>query len=184
MCSTEILLPIFDFDDIIEEEKFQHKCGNHSFTSQYHNEKMMDHNVDHYYHSKNILDLLLSIISSRINSQKIILETVVLPDILIQNPICFFILEIITNVFDLNLIPNQVFKILKSEKFIDLGEIDSKHWACRSYDSQNDIELEKEELQDVLRTLNATFAFLTFEIDHHKKFIFCYIPLTNKSNSR
>jgi hypothetical protein len=75
--------------------------------------------------------------------------------------------------------------LLKLEKSIDLGEIDSEHWACRCHDSQDGIiVLEKEELQHVIKTLNATFAFLTFEINQDKKFIFCYTPLNNKSNPR
>lgn len=94
-------------------------------------------------------------------------------------------MEIIQNVFDINVVQKWFFKLLKLEKTIDLGEIDSEHWACRSYDSQDGIiVLEKEELQHVIKTLNATFAFLTFEINNSRKFIFCYIPLNNKLDTR
>ena len=180
-CSTEILLPIFDFDDIIEEEKFQHKCWNYSFISQYHNEKMMDHDLDHYYYSNNVQDLLLSIISSRINSQKIALKTVVLPEVIIQNPICFFILEIIKNVFELNLIPNKIFNLLKVEKFIDLGEINLDYWAYRAYNSPNEIFLGKEELRSIVKILHASFGLIVFEVNRSKKFMFCCIPLSEES---
>ncbi len=61
-CSGEILLPIFDFENIVTLEKFDHKCSNNS--SKYYNE------VDFNRHSCRLYDLLVSIINDRINSKK------------------------------------------------------------------------------------------------------------------
>jgi hypothetical protein len=179
ICTTKTLLPIFDFEDTISSKNFKHNCIDDF--SKY------DNDVEYKGHSCGIYDSLVSIINGRINSEKIIVETFVLPQVLIQNPLCLFIFQIIQNIFDLNsiIVPSWILKLLKVDKFIDLGEIDSEHWACRCYDSQDGIiVLEKEELQHVIKTLNATFAVLTFEINNSRKFIFCYIPLNNKLNPR
>ena len=176
-CSSETLLPIFDFENIVELEKFDHKCSNNS--SKYYNE------VDYNGHSCSLYDLLVSIINYRINSKKILLETIVLQDILIQNPICFLILDILETVFSLKLVvPTWILKLLKVEKFIDLGKINCGHWANRAYNSPTGIVLENEELQSVVKTLKSTFGLVTFEINKNKRFLFCYIPLTKKSSTR
>ena len=141
----------------------------------------MDHDWKHYYYSTNVQDLLLFIISNRINSQKIALKTVVLPELLIQNPICFFILEIIKNIFELNLTPNKIFNLLKVEKLIDLGEINLEHWAYHAYNSPNEIFLQKEELRNIVKFLRASFGLIVFEVNHSKKFMFCCIPLSEES---
>ena len=179
-CEAETLLPIFEFEDIISSEKFEHKCIDDS--SKYYKEVKNDkiHSCD----GGGIYNSLESIIKSRLNSEKILLETFVIPDVIIQNLQSFLMLKIIQTVFDLNIISEWIFKLLKIKRYIDLGEINLDHWAYHAYNSQNEIILEKEELQNVLITLNATFAFLTFEIEHNKKFMFCFIPLTNKSNSK
>jgi hypothetical protein len=173
-CLIETLLPIFDFNEI--PSIFEHECLNNSSTDHFAIKNYND------YYSDKIQDLLLSIIDSRNNSDKLVLETFLLPDILIQNPICFFILEIIETVFDVNLIPKWIFKLLKAEKFTNLGEIDSEHWAFRAYVSQNEIFLEKKELQSIVRTLHSTFGLVTFKINNKRKCMFCYIPLINKFN--
>ena len=125
-----------------------------------------------------------SITNSGINSERKVLEIFIILEIIIQHPPCFFILEIIQNIFDLNLIPKLIFTILKTENFIDLGEINCEHWACRDYDSENGIALKKKELQNIVKTLNATFGLVIFEVNHSRKFMFCHIPLIKKSNTR
>jgi hypothetical protein len=175
-CEAETLLPIFDFDNIISSENFKHNCIDDF--SKY------DNDVEYKGDSYSIYDSLVSIINSRINSEKIILETFVLPQVLIQNPLCLFIFQIIQKVFDLNslIIPSWILKLLQVEKFIDLGQINYEHWAYLAYDSQDSIiVLEKEELQNIVKILYATFAFVTFEVNNKRKFMFCYIPLSKES---
>ena len=72
ICTSETLLPIFDFEDIVPLEKFEHQCWNNSY--KYYNE------VDYNGYSCRRYDSLISIINSRINSEKILLETTVLPE--------------------------------------------------------------------------------------------------------
>lgn len=175
ICTGETILPIFDFEDIVVLEKFEHKCWNNSY--KYYNK------VEYNGYSCRRYDSLISIINGRINSEKILLETIILPEILIQNPICFSILDILETRFDLKLIPKVILELLKVEKFIDLGKLNIDHWACRVFNSQNVISLEREELQSVVRTLNSTFGLVTFEINNSRKFMFCYIPLTKKSST-
>jgi hypothetical protein len=98
-----------------------------------------------------------------------------------SNPPCFFILEIIQNVFNMNFIPKWIFKLLKVEKFIDLGEINHDHWAYRAYNSSNEIFFEKEELRSIVKILHASFGLIVFEVNRSKKFMFCGIPLSEES---
>jgi hypothetical protein len=126
-----MLLPIFDFDDITSLEKFEHKCIDN--LSKHFNETMEDYNV---YYSSKLQELLSSFINSRISSEKIVLETIIIPEVIIQNPLCFFILEIIENIFDINFIPKWIFKLLKFGKFINLGEINCQHWVYQAYNSE------------------------------------------------
>jgi hypothetical protein len=176
ICTSKILLPIFDFEDIISLEKFEHNCIDNS--SKYYKEVKNDkiYSCD----GGGIYDSLESIIKSRLNSEKILLEIFLIPDVIIQNPSSFLMLKIIQDIFDLRIISEWIFKFLNIKRYIDLGEINLDHWAYHAYNSQNGIRLEKEELQSVVRTLNATFGLITFEINNSRKFMFCFIPLTNE----
>ena len=70
-------------------------------------------------------------------------------------------------------------KLLTVDKFIEVGEIGSDHWANRAYNSKqgNNIVLDRNELKEFVTITDASFGLIEFKIDHVSKYMFSWIPL-------
>ena len=190
-CFMPTLKPFFDFQEIHPANKFFHSC--HSNQQQ---RKHKDNN-DPQIQTLNLQEILLSVIDSRLKSENILLKMIVLPQNLIENSLSFKLL-----IFLIDIVGNEnedyqlrwLLELLENEGFVDLGDINSQHWARRAYfdndnDNDNDdysaeeniTKLEKEELKEFISMTEGTFGLIKFKIDEDNKTIytFSYLLLTD-----
>jgi hypothetical protein len=127
--------------------------------------------------------LLLSIIYSRLESEKILLVMKVLPNEFIENALLpsLLIIAMIKGNYDFHsIIPIfhflEIMKLFGNERFFDLGEINPSHWAKRAYDSEIISHLDKKELQQFITVTKGTFGLIKFKIDGKTIYTFSFIP--------
>ena len=104
----------------------------------------------------------------------------VFPNNCIENSFCMKITKFIISINEQDYPYKWILKLLKNERFVDLGEINADHWARRACDSnpENITILEKEELKQFINITGGTFGLITFKINNKSIYSFSYIPLS------
>ena len=104
----------------------------------------------------------------------------ILPNDFIENSICMEITKFFIDILKDQDYPYKwIFKLLENERFVDLGEINSDHWARRAYSNPENVTiLEKEELNQFINIMEGTFGLITFKINKKTIYCFIYIPLS------
>jgi hypothetical protein len=188
-CFMQTLKPFIDYKEIYPANKFIHNC----YSNQEQQQKLKDNNETQIKTLK-LQEILLSILDSRLKSENKLLKMMIFPDDLIKNSlslkILLFLMDIMGNGKEDDPL-RWLFELLKNERFVDLGEISSQHWARRAYDNdgkysakENITKLEKEELKQFISMTEGTFGLIKFKIDDSNKTIytFSYLPLDNEDN--
>ena len=183
-CFMPTLKPFFDFQEIHPANKFIHNC----YCSNQQQQKHKDNN-DPQIKTLKLQEILLSIIDSRLKSENKLLKMIIFPNDLIENSLSFKLLT-----FLIDIVGNEdyypfrwLLELLENERFVDLGEISSQHWARRACDDGNYSEegnvtkLEKEELKQLICMTKGTFGLIKFKIDNNKTiYTFSYLLLDNE----
>lgn len=187
-CCMETLKPFFDFHEIYPANKFIHCCD---YSNQQQQQKQYtDDNDDFQIKISKLQEILLSVINYRLKSQNTLLKMIVLPINCIENSLSLKIL-----IFLMDIMGNEkedyplrwLFELLENERFVDLGEISSQHWAKRACNDgnysadENVTKLEKEELKQFISRTEGTFGLIKFKIDNNKTiYTFSYLLLDNE----
>ncbi len=171
-CLTQILEPVFDYQNIHPVNGFNHYCFNQQKYEDSNDPKLL---------TLKLQQTLLSVIDYRLGSENILLKMSILPNGFIENSICMELSKFFIDILKDQDYPYKwILKILENERFVDLGEINSDHWARRACDSnpENVTILEKEELKQVINIIKGTFGLITFKINKKTIYCFIYIPLS------
>ena len=115
---------------------------------------------------ENYLNYLLEYIKTNAARENTTLKTITIPNLFIKTPIPLI---------------RWLFELLTVDKFIEVGEISSDHWANRAYNSKqgNNIGLDRNELKEFVTITDASFGLIEFKIDRVSKYMFSWIPLAN-----
>lgn len=178
----QILKPFSDFQEIHPVNKFIHNCCfNQQQTQHTDNEARLN--------TLKLQELLLSVIDLRLRSKNKLLKMILFPNNFIENTLSLRLMR-----FSMSIMGTEedypfrwLFKLLENEIFIDLGEINSQHWAKRAYVNdnysaeKNVTKLEKEELEQFISITEGTFGLIKFKIDNKTIYTFSYLPLYNEN---
>ena len=182
-CFMQTLKPFFDFQEIHPANKFIHFC----YANQEQQQKHKDNNNPQI-KTLNLQEILLSVIDSRLKLENKLLKMIVFPDTIVKNALSLkiltFLMDLVGNEEDYPL--RWLFELLENEGFVDLGEINSQHWAKRAYDDcyleeKYITKLEKEELKEFVNMTEGTFGLIKFKINNNKTiYTFSYLLPDNE----
>ena len=112
--------------------------------------------------------------------ENISLKTITIPNLFIKTPFPLVILDSLSKIYDLDDSRRWLFELLTVDKFIEVGEIASDHWANRAYNSKqgNNIVLDRNELKEFVTITDGSFGLIEFKIDHVSKYMFGFLLLS------
>jgi hypothetical protein len=170
-CHSQTFESFFDYQDIYPANEFNHYCFD---------QQKYEGNNDPKILTLKLQQTLLSVIDYRLGSENILLKMSVFPNNCIENSFCMKITKFIISINEQDYPYKWILKLLKNERFVDLGEINADHWARRVYDSnpENVTILGKEELKQFINITGGTFGLITFKINNKSIYSFSYIPLS------
>ena len=196
-CLVQKLESFFDFQKIYPAIKFIHNCCRYSNLQQ----KQHKDDNDSQIKTLKLQELLLSvIINYRLRSENKLLKMIVLSNNFIENLLSLRLLissmDIMINKKEYYYQFRWLLDLLENERFVDLGDINSQHWAMRAYNYNNDnskssaegkyvTKLEREELKQFISMTEGTFGLIKFRLDNNKTmYTFSYLPLDNEVTSQ
>lgn len=167
-CLSEMIFPIYNFKDIASIKKFNYE----SFCQLFHKIHSLA------YLGKLLKDCYLYYIKTNPTCENTILKTITISNLYIKTPIPLIIIESFSKIYDFDDPIRWLFELLTVDKFIEVGEVGSDHWANRAYNSKqgNNMVLDRNELKEFVTITNASFGLIEFKIDHVSKYMFSWIP--------
>ena len=129
---------------------------------------------------KLLKDCLLYYIKTNPACENTTLKTITIPNLFIETPFPLVILDSLSKIYDLDDPLHWLFELLTVDRLIEVGEIDSDHWAIRAYNSKpgKSIVLARNELKEFVTITDASFGLIEFKIDHISRYMFSWIPLS------